>query len=320
MTAWCAFGMAGQAAAQPEVFPRYPVRMIRIIVAESPGTATDIYARVLGEELATRFGQQVQISNRTGAGGLIGNTALSQAAPDGYTLGMVSVTRLVTEIIRDRPPYRALDDTTAITQVASMTNIIAVTPALPVRKLQDLVAYARARPGDLNYASLGIGHASHIAAGIFSRNAGLDVVHVPFRGLNDLFIEMFLGRVHYCVLPLPSIMPVLLEGKLRALAVTTDYRTAMLPQVPTVIESGLPAAQFDNWAGIVAPAGVPRRLVEQLHGEISRALRRERVRDLFARQGAEPTPDSTPDVFFELMRSDYPRYREIMQKAEIRVE
>lgn len=311
---------AAPAAAQTESTPKYPVRALRIIVATPSGTATDFFARVLGEELGAVYRQRVIVNNRSGAGGLIGNTLISQAPPDGHTLGMVSITRLVTEIVRDVPPYRALDDAAAVMQVASIANVLAVPPAVQARRVSDLVAYARARPGDLNYASIGIGHSSHISAALFSRATGIDAVHVPFRALNEAYIEMLLGRVHYCLFTLPSAMPMLREGKLRPLAVTSATRSAALPDVPTMLEAGIAEGQFDNWSGVIVPTGTPRRLIEQLHGDLARALLRPNVRELFARQGAEPTPDSTPAEFSALMKYDYARYRTIITKAQIKVE
>ena len=306
--------------AQTESTPKYPVRAVRMIVATPSGTATDFFARVLGEELAVTYQQRIIVNNRSGAGGLIGNTLISQAPPDGYTLAMVSITRLVTEIIRDVPPYRALDDAAAVMQVASIGNVLAVPPAVQSRTVSQFVALARSRPGELNYASIGIGHSSHISAALFSRAVGIDAMHVPFRALNEAFIEMLLGRVHYCLFTLPSAMPMLREGKLRPLAVTSAQRSIALPDVPTMLEAGVPEAQFDNWSGVIVPTGTPRRLIEQLHGDFVRALRRPGVRELFARQGAEPTPDSTPGEFSALMQYDYARYRQIIKKANIKVE
>ena len=308
------------AASAQEDSPRYPNRPVRIIVESSPGTAVDFFARVVAEELATTYGRQIIVNNRTGAGGLIGNTAISRAPPDGYTLGMVSLTRLVNELLRDAPPYRALDDATAVTQVASVTHILVVPSTLPVRTVAGLVAYTRGQPGDLNYASLGIGHSTHIAAALFVRAAGLDVQHVPFRMLNEAYIEMLLGRVHFCTFTLPSALPLVRDRRLRALAVTTLARSTALPEVPTMAEAGWPEATFDNWSGIIVPTGTPRRLVEQLHGDVGRVLRRPEIQALFARQGAVPTPDSSPGLFTELMQYDYSRYRDVIRKAAIKAE
>lgn len=295
----------------------FPVRPIRIITASSPGTAEDFFAREIGEELGALYRQRIVIDNRAGAGGLIGNNLVSRANADGYTLGMVGVTRIITELIRDDPPYRALADIVGVAHVASITNVLVVAPSVPVDTAPRFVEHARARAGELNYASLGIGSASHLAGAVFTRAAGIHAVHVPFRNLSDTFVEMVLGRVHYAVLTLPAVTGPVREGRMRALAVMTPQRSPALPGVPAIAEFGLPEAQFDSWSGIVAPAGTPRRIVEQLHGDIVRVLRKPAMREKFVRQGAESTPESTPDGFMRLMQSEYLRYRTLVRQEGI---
>ena len=251
----------------------YPVKPIRIIVASSVGAADDFFARLLADDLELTYQRRVLIENRPGAGGLIGNKRVSQAPADGYTLGMVGVTRIITELMREQPPFRALGDIVGVAHVASITNVLAATRTLPVSTAREFVNYARSRPGELNYASLGIGSASHLAAEVFSRALGIDAVHVPFRMATDSFVEMALGRVHYAIYTLPAALGPVREGRLRALAVMTPQRSPTLPNVPAIAEVGLPEAQFDSWCGIVAPTGTPRRIVEQLHSDIMRALR-----------------------------------------------
>jgi tripartite-type tricarboxylate transporter receptor subunit TctC len=307
-------------AAESEAFAVYPVKPIRIIVAYPAGAADDFFARLLGEELEAFYRQRVIIDNRTGAGGLIGNTLVSRANADGYTLGMVGVTRLITEIMREPPPYRALADIVGVAHVASITNVLAVTPALPVETARGFAAYARVRVGELNYASLGIGSASHLAGEVFTRALGIDAMHIPFRRLSDSFVEMVLGRVHYAVLTLPAVLAPVREGRLRALAVMTPHRSPALPEVPAIAEVGLPEAQFDRWSGIVAPRGTPRRIVEQLHGDIVRGLRKRALRERFVRQGAESTPEGTPDGFMRLMQEEYLRYQALIREGGIRPE
>ena len=309
---------AAPPSARPEANVDYPVKPIRIVVAASPGTADDFFARVLGQELAQFYNQRVVIDNRSGAGGLIGNKMVSLAPPDGYTLGMVSVTRLITELIRDEPPYRSLADVVGVAHVASITNVLVAAPGLPVRTATDLVAYARVRPGELNYASLGTGSASHLAGELFTRALRVDAVHVPFSRLPDLYVEMMLGRVQYAVHTLPAVLGLVREGRLRALAVMARERSPTLPSLPSIAESGLPEAQFDRWSGVVAPKGTPRRVVEQLHGDIVRALRKETLRNLFASQGAESMPESTPDGFMRLMQEEYLHYEGLMRSWAIR--
>lgn len=295
----------------------YPVRPIRIIVTSSPGTADDFFARSLGERLGEFYRQRVIIENRAGAGGLIGNLYLSRANADGHTLGMIGVTRLITALMHDEPPYRALADVVGVAHVASITNVLAVTASLPVRTAPEFVTYARGRIGELNYASLGSGSASHLAGEIFTRAIGTSAMHIPFRKLSDSFVEMVLGRVHYAVLTLPSVIGPLREGRMRALAVMTPERSPALPDVPSIAEFNLPEAQFDSWSGIVAPRGTPRRIVEQLHGDIVRKLRKGELRNAFVRRGAESIPDSTPDGFSRLMHEEYLRYQSLLREERV---
>lgn len=319
--ACAAFHAAGPCIAQPVAEPAdYPVRPIRVIVADSPGSADEFFARLLGEGLESLYQQRIVVDSRPGAGGLIGNTLVSRANADGYTLGMVGVTRLITALLREPPPYRALADVVGVAHVASITNVLVVTPAMPARTALDFVKYARARPGDLNYASLGIGSASHLAGEVFSRALGIEAVHVPYRAVMNTFAEMGLGRVHYAVLTLPAVLAPVREGRLRPLAVMTPLRSSVLPAVPAIAEVGLPDAQFDSWSGMIAPAGTPRRVVEQLHGDIVRALRHAPLRKRFLHQGAESTPESTPDGFMRHMQEEYLRFEALIRARGIRAE
>ena len=320
----CALALLASAglsfANAPEHSADYPFKPIRIIVASSVGAADDFFARLLADELETAYQRRVLVENRPGAGGLIGNKRVSQARADGYTLGMIGVTRLITELMREQPPYKALGDIVGVAHVASITNVLAVTRTLPVTTAPEFVTYARVRPGELNYASLGIGSASHLAAEVFSRALKIDAVHVPFRVATDSFVEMALGRVYYAIYTLPAALGLVREGRLRALAVMTPQRSPTLPNVPAIAEVGLPEAQFDSWCGIVAPTGTPRRIVEQLHSDIARALRKAALRARFVNQGAESTPDSTPDGFMRHMQEEYLRFQSIIRVGGIKAE
>ncbi len=320
LCASAAAASAGTCFANTQANADYPVKPIRIIVASSVGAADDFFARLLADELETFYQRRVLIENRPGAGGLIGNKRMSQARADGYTLGMIGVTRLITELMREQPPYSALGDIVGVAHVASITNVLAVTRTLPVTTARQFVTYARVRPGEMNYASLGIGSASHLAAEVFSRALGIEAVHVPFRVATDSFVEMALGRVHYAIYTLPAALGPVREGRLRALAVMTPQRSPTLPNVPAIAEVGLPEAQFDSWCGIVAPIGTPRRIVEQLHGDIARALRKAALRARFVHQGAESTPDSTPDGFMRHMQEEYLRFQSIIRVGGIKPE
>ena len=315
------FAAAAPCMAKQWVEPAaYPVKPIRIIVASPPGAADDFFARVLGEELEGFYRQRVVVENRPGAGGLIGNARVSRANADGYTLAMVGVTRLITELLRDPPPYLALGDIVGVAHVASITNVLAAAPAMPVSTAGEFARYARGRVGELNYASLGIGSASHLAGELFTRALGIDAMHVPFRNLSDSFVEMVLGRVHFSVFTLPAVLPPVRDGRLRALAVMTPRRSPALPAVPAIAEVGLPEAHFDRWSGVVAPRGTPRRVVEQLHGDIVQALRDAGLRKRFLYQGAESMPEGTPDGFMRHMQEEYLRFQALIRKKGIKAE
>jgi tripartite-type tricarboxylate transporter receptor subunit TctC len=319
LSAWVSMATANTSVADG-IYPDYPQRAIRLIVADSPGSANEFFARVLGQDLEAFYRQRVVIESRPGAGGLIGNTVVSKGSADGYTLGMVGVTRIITALMRERPPYRALADIAGVAHVASITNVLAVTPAIQARTAREFVNYARVRPGELNYASLGIGSAAHLAGEVFTRALGIDAVHVPFRTMTNTMVEMGLGEVHYAILTLPAVLGPLRDGRMRALAVMTPQRSATLPDVPAIAEVGLPEAQFDSWAGIVAPAGTPRRIIEQLHGDIVHILRQPATRKRFAGQGAESIPESTPDGFMRHMQEEYVRYQLLISRDGIKAE
>lgn len=304
----------------PGAHANYPNKIIRIIVAATIGAADDVFARLLADELEVLYQRRVLIDNRAGAGGLIGNTRVSRANADGYTLGMIGVTRLITELMHEQAPYHALGDIVGVAHVASITNVLVVSRTLPVSTASEFARYARVRPGELNFASLGIGSASHLAAEVFSRALGIDAVHVPFRVASDSIVEMALGRVHYAIYTLPAALGPVRDGHLRALAVMTPQRSPTLPNVPSIAEVGLPDAQFDSWSGIVAPKGTPRRIVEQLHGDIVRVLRKAVLRERFLRQGAESTPDSTPEGFMRHMQEEYLRFQSIIRVGAIKRE
>jgi len=312
---------AAPCGAQPSAaMADYPVKTIRIIVAAPPGAADDFFARTMADELEALYKLRIIVENRPGAGGLIGNKRVSNAPSDGYTLGMVGVTRIISELMRDQPPYRALADIVGVAHVASITNVLVTTPVIPKNSPRDFVTYARVRPGELNYASLGIGSASHLAAEVFSRAVGIDAVHIPYRMVSDTYVEMAMGRVHYAIYTLPAALGTVRDGRLRALAVMTPQRSPTLPDVPAISEAGLPEAQFDSWSGIVAPKGTPRRIVEQLHSDIVRVLRKAELRKLYLRQGAESMPESTPGSFMRYMQEEYLRYQALIRDTGIKPE
>ncbi len=295
---------------------RYPDKPVRMIVPFPPGFASDFLARTVGQKLGDLYGQQVVIDNRPGAGGIVGSTLLARGAPDGYTLGMIGQPHLVNPLLQKEPPYRALEDIVAVAEVAALPNVLVIAPTLQVKTVADLITMAKARPGQLNMGSGGIGSSSHIAGELFRTTAGIDAVHVPFKVLSDIVTEMVAGRVHFYVFPLPAIMPVLRDGKLRALATGTAKRIASLPDLPTFAESGLPGFQSESWFGVVAPAKTPRAIVDQLNRDIAGILRQADTRERFLRQGADAVI-TTPAEFQALMQSEYAKYRKLIRDTGI---
>ena len=260
------------------------------------------------------------IDNRTGAGGLIGNMLVSKANADGYTLGMVDVTRIITELMRDQPPYSALADVVGVAHVASITNVLAIIASIPARTAPDFVAYARARPAiSITLPSASARRRISPASSLRAPSASLrctcrsETCTTPSsRCYSGACITRCI-RCRRCCRRCA-------KGALRALAVMTPQRSPALPSVPAIAEVGLPEAQFDSWSGVVAPKGTPRRIVEQLHGDIVRGLRKAALRELFVSQGAESTPEGTPDGFTRMMQVEYAKYQTMIRVGGIKPE
>lgn len=294
--------------------PAFPTRRICLIVPFSAGTGSDFFARTVGQALTEIYKQQVVVDNRPGAGGLIGGTLVSKSGTDGYTLGLASTSHVVGPLLQKRPPYRPIEDFTAIAQLASVTSVVVVAPNVQAKNVKELVALAKSKPGQFNFASVGAGTAAHLSAEIFNRAAGIKVVHVPFKTIADVYAETLASQVHYLVFVMPAVTPMLKDGRLRALAVTSAARSEALPSVPTVREAGLPAAESDTMFGVVAPAGVPRNLVAKLHTDIVGVLRRPETRTRFATQGGVPAVDTTPADYARRLKSDYETFRKLVQE------
>ena len=292
---------------------KFPERPIRIIVPLPPGSASDFLARSISVPLTETYGQQVVVDNRPGAGGLIGSTLLSKSTPDGYTYGMVAPPHTVGPLLQKNPPYHPVRDFTPVTEVASIPNILAVYPALPAKNVKELVALLRSDPAKYNYASLGVGTLAHISGEIFNQAAGVRTTHVPFKVVPDVFSETISGRVHYLVFTVPTVGVAVRDGRLRALAVTSAKRNPAFPNIPSIVEEGLPAAQSDGWFGLLGPAGVPPRIAAQLAADIRKVVVQPRIREAFERQGAEAAAESGPEAYSKLMTREYERYVKLVR-------
>jgi tripartite-type tricarboxylate transporter receptor subunit TctC len=267
----------------------------------TPGSVTDIMARSVSERLAAALGQPVVIENRPGAGGTIGTAAVAKAPPDGYTLAVVSAGYAVAPVIYDNLPYDSARDLAGVIPLANLPSVLFASPALGVKSVKELVALAKARPGALNFPSAGVGSASHVSAEKFRIATGIDVVHVPLKGAPEMVTETLAGRTQFGLVGISAVLAHIREGRLLALAVSSEQRTAALPEVPTMAEAGVPAAQFDFWIGMLAPAQTPRPIVQRIHAEVAKALREPDVRERLSKLGAEPMPMS-PEAFDAYMR------------------
>ena len=290
----------------------YPTRPIRMVVPFPPGAASDFLARVLGQKLSDAWGQQIVVDNRPGAGGLIGGTVVARANPDGYTIALIGQPHLTATLLSKNPPWDPLKDFAHIALIASMPNVAVVGPGLQVNSLSELIAQVKAKPGYYNVESAGVGSSSHLAAEMFNAAAGLKAVHVPFKLLGDILAEMYGGRVHYYLFPLPAVMPALRDGKLKPIATGGRVRTIALPEVPTMSESGIPGFVSETYFGLLGPAGIPKPIVARINAESVRLLKTDEIRNRYQQNGAEPAP-STPEGFYKVQEAEYSRVKKIVQ-------
>ena len=311
-TLGASFALAGLLAAGPVPAQEFPNRPIRMVVPFPPGAASDFLARVLGLKLTEAWGQQIVVDNRPGAGGLIGGTVVARATPDGYTIALIGQPHLTAALLSKQPPWDPLKDFSHIGLVASMPNVLTVGPGLQVNSLSELIAQVKAKPGYYNVGSAGMGSSSHLAAEMFNSAAGLKSVHVPFKLIGDIIAEMYGGRIHYYLFPLPAVMPVLKEGKIRAIATGGRTRAVALPQVPTMSEAGLPGFVSETYFGLLGPVGVPPKVVARINAETVKQLKTEDLRNRFQNGGADAA-FSTPEEFYKIQQAEQARVKKIIQ-------
>lgn len=281
-------GVAGVAAAQGTGTNGYPSKPIRVIVPFAAGSTTDIMARAISDKLSASLGQQVLVDNRGGASGTIGQQMVAAAAPDGYTLLIHSSSHTVSPWTFAKLPFDTQADFVGITPIASLANVMVISPAKGVKTLPDLLAAARAKPGSFNYASAGQGSATHLNAEKFKLAAHIEATNIPFKGSAEAVSEVLGGRVDYYFSPIAPVIGQIKDGQLLALAVGSPKRSAALPDVPTTAEAGVPGSEFNFWIGMMAPAKTPREIVKRLHDEVAKALASPEVKERFAKLGADP--------------------------------
>ena len=307
---------APAAPAQPAPWPARPVRMV---VPFPPGGPTDLVARVLAERMSRSLGQPIPVENRSGANGNIGNEAVAKAEPDGHTVLYNTSSIALSPALYTRLSYDAQRDLAPVVQTATVPLVLAVNPALPVRDVRGFVEHLRARPNELSYGSAGAGNVTHLAAFLLLRSQGLEAVHVPYRGSAPALVDAAGGQVQFLTDTVNSALPLIREGRLRALAVTSPRRLAQLPKVPTIAETLIPGFDVGAWQGIMVPARTPPAIIERLNAAAMEALADPDVRAKLAEQGAEPL-GSTPEEYGRILRDETARWRQVIAASGVRLE
>lgn len=315
----CALLAATLAAAIPAAAQTYPARPVRVIVPSSAGGGTDIMARILAPGLSERLGQQIVIENRPGAGTLIGNEIAAKSAPDGYTLLMGLSTLAILPAMHRKMPYDALKDLAPVTQTVAAPNILVVHPSLPVKSVKELIAFARARPGQLNFGSAGMGTNPHLSMELFRSMARLDMVHVAYKGSAPAITDLLAGHVVVMTATMLTGLPHVKTGRLRALGTTGAKRVAAAPEIPTVAEAGLPGYEAVQWYGLLAPAATPKDIIAKLHAATVSVLHSPAVKHRFEAEGAEPV-GNTPEEFARFIRAETEKWAKVVREAGIKPE
>lgn len=303
-----------QASAQ-----NYPTRPIRMIVPFAPGGNTDIIARAIAAKMSQDLGQQIMIDNRGGAGSTIGTNMAAKSSPDGYTLLMVSSAHVINPAARKNIPYDSIKDFAAVTLVADVPNVLAIHPSLPVKNIKELIALARARPGELLYATPGRGTSSHLAIEMLASAAKINLIQVPYKGVGPATIDLVAGHVHMMFASMPASIQHVRNGRLRMIAQAGTVRSPAAPDVPTMIEEGMRDFVVSSGFGMFAPAGTPRAIVDRVNASVRAALNHPDVRSNLSSQGAEPVGNS-PDEYDKFNRTEIEKWSRVARQAGVQAE
>jgi tripartite-type tricarboxylate transporter receptor subunit TctC len=310
------FGFAIVAALGAPAAADYPDRTIRFIVPFGAGGPTDVFTRVIGEELRKTLGQPVVMENRPGAGSIIGTTEVAKSAPDGYSLLMISATQTTVETLNPNKSYRLMRDFVPVASLMNSELVLVVPQRSPVNSLKDLIALAKAKPGTLNYGSSGPGSNYHMAGELIKNLAGLDIVHVPYKGSTGARADIISGQIDMMFDSVPTAAPTIEAGRLKALGTSGKVRSPILPNVPTIAEAGIPGYDATIWIGVVAPAGTPQPIVDLLNREINKILMRPDIQESWRRQGAN-TMVMKPDEFGRYIESEIARWARLIKANHI---
>ena len=310
--------LLASAAAPAVAQTAYPERVLRLIVPFAAGSATDSSARIFSAQLSTQLGQQIIVDNRAGAGGAIGMQVLAKSAPDGYTIayagaGPLAINRSMTANL----PYDVEKEIQAISQAITSPLLLAVSPTLPVKSVKEMIALAKARPGQMSFGSAGTGTVGHLAGEYFKSLSKTDILHVPYKGGSQAAVDTMSGFVQFLFDPTSSLAPHVTSGRLRGLAVTGPKRIKAFANLPTVAESGLPGYEVTTWGGIIGPAGMPRNIVNRLSDEVQKAAKSATVIERYAALGSDPL-GSTPEQFTDFIRKEYLKWAEVIKRAGLK--
>jgi len=314
LTVAAALLLAGTALAQG-----YPNKPVKFIVPFSAGSATDIVARTVGEVMSRNMGQPVVIENRLGAGGTIAAAQVARSEPDGYTVLVHSSGHALNPALYKNLGYDTVKDLTGVTTLAAIPNVLVVNPARGWKTQADLIAAVKAAPGKYNYASAGVGSGTHMNAEIFRLQAGIDALHVPYKGTPDAMSNVIGGSNDWFFAPLASALPLIRDGRLQALSVSTKARSSALPEVPTSIEAGLPASDYTLWVGMIAPSATPPDIIRRLHDEAVKALASPELKERMVKLGADPFPQS-PEAFNSYIQSEMAVAERVVKAAGLKTQ
>ena len=300
------------AAAQP-----YPSRVVKLIVPQTPGGATDVFARKIGQLLSEKWGQPVVIENRAGAGGVVGTDVVAKSAPDGYTLLVTYAgSQAINPSLYQKIPFDSVKDFQTVATLASTPFVLIVHPKLPAKNLAEYVALARARPDALTYASSGNGSVNHLLGEMLKTEAGIKMLHVPYRGVAPAITDVIGGQVDSAFSSVPSVLQMVQTDKVRALAISSAQRIAAAPEIPTIAESGFPGFDVNPWWGILAPAGIDVTIVRKINEDVANILRTKEMIDFLAAQGAEPLITS-PEAFLKILEADVVKWAKVVKSAGV---
>ena len=312
--------LGGTGAALAQGAANYPSKTIRIVVPFTAAGTTDILARSVAIAMQKAWGQSVVVENRPGAGGNLGSDIVAKAAPDGYTLLVGAVSpQAINVTLYPHMPYDVMRDFAHITLIAAVPNVLEVNPSVPVKTVRELIALAKSKPGQLTYASSGSGTSIHLSAELFKTMAGVDMLHIPYKGSGPAVTDLIAGQVNLMFDNLPSSISQIKAGKLRAIAVTTLKRSPALPDVPTIAESGLPGYDASSWFGMHAPAGTPRDIINKIHGVVTKSLHTPEMAERLASQGAQAV-GNTPEEFTEFLREEIAKWAKVVKASGAHVD